>query len=105
MKKLLIALFFMIPSISHAQLNEQLVYFCQDLSTRYTIFHTIAGEAKDENEYRNYLYTIMLKLDTTKETRDLLITLIDVAWRLRDEQVIGTSRLVFRACMKDEEMI
>jgi hypothetical protein len=77
---------------------------CTEITVRYTAFSILAVQAKNRDEYQSYMYKLLLNGDADKDTKELLLKLVDVAWQNRGKDVVKTSMEFYTACAKGEDV-
>lgn len=76
--------------------NERL---CAELSIRLTMFSMLARMTNSKEEYDSTLYKKLIEGDATKESQQILKSLIDLAWSARGQDVSKVSMDLYDQCV------
>ena len=91
MKNILIVITLLFSSTALAITSSERDDLCASLAVRYTIFSTFATKIKTKEEYESFLYKLVIESDADKSTQTILISLIDSAWKFRNEPIVDTA--------------
>jgi len=96
MKKLLLIVLLMFSTTALADhVTDEI---CTEMTVRYTIFLTLAADANTREEYQSALYKILLNGNADKQTKDILVQLIDLAWVNRKKDFNDSAMTFYRIC-------
>lgn len=101
MKKFLLISLLIMINTAYSQ-NKADHIACNDLSVRYTVFSLLAKTSKDEESYKYPLYKEILKSNVGTETREILLKLIDLAWKSKNDDTVAFANYLYTMCTKDE---
>jgi hypothetical protein len=62
----------------------------------------IARQTDSEAEYKSILYKKILESNPGSATTDILVKLIELAWKSRNEDVVAVANYLYTACAKEE---
>ncbi len=103
MKKILSLILLMMAGTGHADVKLDHAS-CADVAIRYTVFGMFAREAESEIAYKATLYETLLKSDADVETKTLLVNLMDLAWKYRNEDLVKLSNYLYTTCVADDQI-
>lgn len=94
MKKILFValLAFSTPSLAA---NERL---CAELSVRFTMFAMLARMTESHDEYTSALYKKLLEGDASKDSQQILKSLIDLGWESKKADITKVSMELYDRC-------